>query len=85
MTVEDRRNNETDLLREYLDQLDAAGGPRIDFDDAWNDYVRHLIHGLIWTMTPEVMQPFERSRAMSDRYVTAVLDHGAIPVVSGTR
>ncbi|MFC9551342.1 phosphotransferase [Rhodococcus sp. NPDC056960] len=78
LSVEDRRSSERDLLRGYLDQLAAAGGPRITFDEAWADYVRHLVHGLMWTMTPKVMQPFERSRIMSDRYVTAVMDHGAV-------
>ena len=78
LTISDRRAHEAGLLRYYLDQLALAGGPRISFDDAWRDYVRHLVHGLIWTMTPKVMQPAERSRVMSDRHVAAVEDHGVI-------
>src|SRR5262249_53875823 len=37
MTVdpEERRRNGQDLLRLYVDALAAAGGPAIDFDDAW--------------------------------------------------
>ncbi|HEX6394881.1 MAG TPA: phosphotransferase [Acidimicrobiales bacterium] len=37
MTVdpEERRRNERDLLRLYLGTLRAAGGPNINFDDAW--------------------------------------------------
>jgi aminoglycoside phosphotransferase (APT) family kinase protein len=37
MTVDpaERRQNETDLLRLYLDALRAAGGPEIPFDEAW--------------------------------------------------
>ena len=38
MTVdpEERRRSERDLLRTYLAALRAAGGPEIDFDDAWS-------------------------------------------------
>ncbi|WP_216893149.1 phosphotransferase [Nocardia alni] len=78
LSVADRRDREQDLLRHYLAELASAGGPRIDFDDAWPEYVRHLVHGLIWTMTPTVMQPVERTRAISERYVTAVEDHDAV-------
>jgi aminoglycoside phosphotransferase (APT) family kinase protein len=37
MTVEpdERRSSERDLLKLYLDALDAAGGARIGFDEAW--------------------------------------------------
>src|SRR4051794_25669677 len=37
MTVDppDRRRSERDLIRLYLDALRAAGGPEIDFDQAW--------------------------------------------------
>lgn len=37
MTVdpEERRRNERDLLLLYLETLRAAGGPKINFDDAW--------------------------------------------------
>lgn len=37
MTVDpdERRRTERDLIRLYLDALRAAGGPQIDFDEAW--------------------------------------------------
>lgn len=78
LTVADRRAYETDLLQVYLDHLELAGGPRIGIDTAWPAYVAHLVHGLIWTMTPPVMQPIERTQAMSERHVAAVIDHDAI-------
>ncbi|MGH3492947.1 MAG: phosphotransferase [Sciscionella sp.] len=78
LTVADRRAHEEALLRYYLEELAAAGGPRLDFDGAWPDYVRHLVQGLTWTMTPAVMQPVERTRVMSERHVAAVEDHDAV-------
>ncbi|MFT4081135.1 MAG: phosphotransferase [Nocardioides sp.] len=78
LTVADRRASEIDLLRHYLDVLAAQGGPRLDFDEAWRDYANHLVHGLIWTMTPTLMQPIERTQTMSERHVTAVEDHDAV-------
>ena len=41
MSIEDRRRHEHDLLRQYLDRREAAGGSLISFDDAWH---AHRIH-----------------------------------------
>ena len=41
MSIEDRRANERDLLRLYLDLRNAAGATEITFDDAWR---AHRIH-----------------------------------------
>ncbi|HEX6389558.1 MAG TPA: aminoglycoside phosphotransferase family protein [Solirubrobacteraceae bacterium] len=83
LSVADRRAHERALLDGYLEALRAHGGPRIDADDAWRDYVRHTLHGFLWAATPPVMQTPERVRAMAERYVAAIEDHetlGALTV-----
>ena len=52
LTIENRRQWERDLLRYYLDQLHAAGGPPIPFDDAWTSYRQNTIYPYFcWLMT----------------------------------
>lgn len=41
MSIDDRRRNERDLLRQYLQRRVAAGGSEISFDDAWH---AHRVH-----------------------------------------
>ena len=41
MSIDDRRRNERDLLRLYLERRSAAGGSDISFDDAWH---AHRVH-----------------------------------------
>jgi hypothetical protein len=74
LAVEDRRNNERDLLGHYLDHLAGNGGPRLERDDAWLAYRRHVMHGFLWVLTPEEMQPAENTAAMAARYSTAAED-----------
>lgn len=83
LTVEDRRIHERALLTHYLDALQAHGGPRIGFDEAWLDYRRHQLHGLIWVAVPPTMQSVDRVTAMTNRYVTAIEDHQTLAVVGG--
>lgn len=78
LSVEDRREHELALLDGYLGALEAAGGPFVKLDDAWPDYVHHLLHGFLWAATPAVMQPLERVVAMADRYAVAIEDHGTL-------
>jgi hypothetical protein len=78
LSVEDRRAHERDLLKEYLAALAAAGGPTLAWGDAWDDYGRHQIHGLLWAVNDPTMQPLERTRPMTERYVAAVLDHDSV-------
>jgi aminoglycoside phosphotransferase (APT) family kinase protein len=42
MSIEDRRRNERELLRHYLERRTAAGGTEITLDEAWH---AHRIHG----------------------------------------
>jgi aminoglycoside phosphotransferase (APT) family kinase protein len=48
LTIEDRRACERDLLDFYLDHLNAAGGPKVSFDEGWIQYRRQLMTALTW-------------------------------------
>jgi len=85
LTVADRRAWEKELLRSYLDKLQAAGGDNIKFDDAWKYYRQHLFTVLAWwTFTlapsaggfdaPEIVQPKDATLAFISRIATAMDD-----------
>ena len=74
LDVEERRANERDLLDHYLQHLRAHGGPELSRDDAWLGYRRHVMHGFLWVLTPEEMQPVENTAAMAARYSVAAED-----------
>jgi thiamine kinase-like enzyme len=85
LTVENRRLWEKDLLRFYLDHLQAAGGPKVDFDDAWLNYRQQLMTALTWwtiTLAPTDdipdMQPRDITLEMVKRIGTAVDDCGSL-------
>jgi len=78
LTVEDRRSSEIDLLRDYLVRLANHGGPTLQWSNAWDDYRRHILNGLIWPTVPPTMQPPENVRVMGERYTTALLDHDTL-------
>jgi hypothetical protein len=78
LDTEERRKHEEGLLRHYLDVLQSDGGPELPFDGAWQDYRRYVLHGFLWAVTPAVMQPMARVRAMAERYATAIIDHQAL-------
>ncbi|HYF24376.1 MAG TPA: phosphotransferase [Baekduia sp.] len=82
LTVEDRRVHERDLLHGYLEALSAHGGPQVSRDEAWADYVRHALHGVLWAATPAVMQPLERIVAMAQRYAAAIEDLEVLDALS---
>src|SRR3546814_559006 len=71
ITIEDRRRAERDLLRHYCSEL-SRHGVEIRFDQAWDDYRRWVIWGLVgWqsNINPkeETMPPLERfCRAADD-------------------
>jgi len=79
MTVDDRRRHERELLGLYLDRLAALGvddPPR--FDDSWLAYRLHLLHGFLWVLTPEEMQPDAITTEMALRFAAAVTDHDTL-------
>lgn len=88
LTVEDRRAWEEDLLRYYLEQLQAAGGPRLDFGEALTAYRQQLITALTWwtiTLRPAPgmpdMQPLDITLEFVRRIATAMDDHGTLDVL----
>lgn len=84
LTVEDRRAYEQDLLRGYLRQLNtAAPSAQIGWDQGWLSYRQHLLHGFLWVLTPEEMQPEPITAANTERYSAAVDDHDTLGLLSG--
>jgi hypothetical protein len=81
LTTDDRRSWEQDLLRLYLEGMHSAGGPRIEFNDAWLAYRQQLISALTWwtvTLTPPEglpdMQPKNTTLEFIRRIATAIDD-----------
>jgi hypothetical protein len=89
LTPENRRAWEQDLLRYYLEQLHATGGPAIGFDEAWLAYRRQLLPPLAWwTITlrrplpgsPEI-QPEDTTLEFIRRLSIAIDDHGSLDLI----
>lgn len=78
LTVADRRAHEGELLFHYLDRLRTRGGPRLEREEAWADYRRHLIQGMNWGVLPPTMQARENVAAMGERYGIAMMDHDTL-------
>jgi phosphotransferase family enzyme len=85
LTSTDRRIWESELLRFYLDRLHAAGGPKIEFQEAWRHYREQLLSALAWwtvTLTPSSdmpdMQPRETTLTFINRIATAIDDLGSL-------
>jgi hypothetical protein len=75
LEVQDRRHAEKDLLAGYLAGLKSHGVENPpSFEDAWNAYRRHAMHGFMWPFTPEEMQPLDIVTAEGDRFGVAVVD-----------
>lgn len=70
-----------ELVDGYLDALYAEGGPRLARNDIWDDYRRHSLHGLLWAMTPLKMQSDDVVFAITERYSTAIMDHGTLDLL----
>jgi hypothetical protein len=84
LSTADRRAHERTLLKHYLEALDAAGGPRITLDEAWQSYVQHLVPGIHWALIPTVMQNIDNIVTMATRYIIAIDDHASITAVLDT-
>lgn len=78
LSVADRRASERDLLAEYVAALRTHGGPELDSEQAWLDYRRHLLHGLVWMTIPQSMHPAENVAAISERVAASAIDHDAL-------
>lgn len=85
LTIEDRRAWEQDLLKLYLAELKAHGGPDTTFDEGWLHYRQQLMTALTgWTITlhpapgmPD-MQPRDVTLAFVERIATAMDDVGTL-------
>jgi hypothetical protein len=76
LSVEDRQKQDRELLKFYLSQLRQLG---IDdawpFDEAWERFRRHTMHGLLWFTTPPEMQPVSVVTAHGIRFGAAAQDY----------
>lgn len=85
LTIEDRRNWEMELIRHYLDCLDAMGGSPLSFEQTLLIYRQQLLAALaMWTATltpapgsPD-MQPAETSLEFIKRMAHAIDDLDAL-------
>jgi hypothetical protein len=82
MDIELRREHEDSLVRTYHDQLIASGVTDYTFAQAWDDYGHaHLMGGLATSMVTGGSMDLSNERglqliaSMSERHVTAALDH----------
>jgi thiamine kinase-like enzyme len=48
LSIENRRAWERDLVAYYVDQLHAAGAPKVEFDEAWRIYRQQMFTALAW-------------------------------------
>ena len=85
LSIDDRRAWEEELLRFYLDRLRAAGGPSVNFAEAWLHYRQQLPAALAWwtvTLSPPAglpdMQPHETAVEFVRRIATAIDDLGSL-------
>ncbi|KHK89134.1 hypothetical protein LK12_22530 [Novosphingobium malaysiense] len=79
LDIADRRRWERALLGHYLDRLEAEGGPRIHFDDAWQRYRQGIAYGLfIFLINETTFQTEATNTTYTARFGTAALDHDTI-------
>lgn len=85
MAPQQRRRAERDLITYYLDELQRAGAPQVDFETAWALYRQNLFSALAWWtgtlgQPPEApkMQPENTSREFISRICTAIDDLDAL-------
>jgi len=88
LTIEDRRNWERDLVALYVDELQAAGGPKVDLSDAFTQYSQQLITALTWwtiTLHPAEGMPDMQPRDITEEFVrrisTAMDDLGTLDLL----
>ena len=68
---------ETELLAYYLDRLAEEGGPRMSFDEAWEDYCVAAAYGyFLWAMTRRVAPHI--TEELTQRLGRAVFDHRSL-------
>ncbi|HEX4019060.1 MAG TPA: phosphotransferase [Frankiaceae bacterium] len=84
LTIEDRRKNEQDLIRHYLDELATGGVDVPSWDEAWRGVRRGIVYGFfMWGITLKVDPPI--TTMLLTRLGTAAADHDAFTAIEGTR
>lgn len=81
LTPEDRRANERDLLQHYLQRLGEYGGRAPAFDEAWDAYRRHQLHGVFHTANADEMYPEETNCTVIERHSIAISDLGTVDLL----
>ncbi|WP_319447741.1 MULTISPECIES: phosphotransferase [unclassified Mycobacterium] len=79
----DRRASERELLGHYLRALAAHGGAAPGPNEAWRAYRCYSVHGLLWAVTPPMMQSRANVAAMTERHAAAIIDLDGLRAVSG--
>ena len=83
LDVVDRRLWERDLLVGYLRALTEAGGPELDFEDAWLQYRLDLVYGYyIFIINETRFQTEAINTAYTARFGAAILDHEVIGLIN---
>ncbi|MHB8464724.1 MAG: aminoglycoside phosphotransferase family protein [Acidimicrobiales bacterium] len=80
LTIDDRRRSEEDLVRHYLERLQARGVNVAPGELTWRGLRLGMMHGFyLWGITLKVRP--ERTSALLERLGTAVDDHDAFAQV----
>jgi hypothetical protein len=75
LSIEDRRANERDLLRHYLQVLGTYCDHAPSFDEAWLEHRRQTMHGLaVAVPTPHEQMPEANTILYSYRFSQAADD-----------
>jgi hypothetical protein len=73
---EDRRQHDRELVKLYLEELRLLGVPDVwPWDEAWERFKRHTMHGMLWFTTPVAMQPIEVVEPSGIRFGLAAADY----------
>lgn len=79
LSTDDRRLHEHALLRSYLDAMTKAGGPVLEWEQAWADYTTCLAYGFAaWLANAPEFQPEHYNAIVATRFAHAMVDHGMI-------
>ncbi|KAF4995617.1 hypothetical protein FGRMN_5008 [Fusarium graminum] len=83
LEIKDRRNHEKLLVQSWLDALHAAGGPKLELEEVWDEYRRQAFHGFAWSLAGPMMQSREIVDTMTERHCAAIVDHKSIELLEG--
>ena len=74
LSVEDRRKNDRDLIRYYLDRLKVFGVTPPAFEDAWVSFRQHIMWCFLTTLCPVEKQSEEICTLNAERTCAAMVD-----------